>query len=61
MNGNLDKLIIEATKFLKIARYILILWVIVYVLVVVIGTLGVFGAGYRNMSQLMQTQMIEPE
>ncbi len=45
MNGNLDKLIIEATKFLKIGRYLLLFWVILYFGLIILGALGLFGLG----------------
>lgn len=32
MNHNLDKLIVEATKFVKISRYLLLAWVVAYCL-----------------------------
>lgn len=45
MNHNLDKLIIEATKFIKVTRYLLIFWVVFYFAIVILGTLGLLGIG----------------
>lgn len=53
MNENLDKLIIEATKFVKIARYLLLFWVIFYFALVILGALGVLGIGGAAMYQKM--------
>jgi hypothetical protein len=49
MNENLDKLIIEGTKFLKLARMILILWVIFYVLAIILSIAGFGGIAYQRM------------
>ncbi len=53
MNENLNKLIIEATKFVKVARYLLLFWVVFYLVIVILGALGMFGLGGAALYQKM--------
>jgi hypothetical protein len=45
MNENLNHLVIEASKFIKVARFLIIFWAIFYVAMIILGGLGIATLG----------------